>query len=245
MVRSRCFFTQNKLYLFLTASVAVHILILAGIKIDLSPAAEIVLPEYRISLRTVKVSEPVHSAILSDPAEYIFEPAVQEAVDAPAVPAAEPVITVQTDASETVSADVPAEPAAEPALESIEKPPIIFGQIGKVSAAGSSPMASAQTDRGGEGADFVSFDALDVPGVNLPGPQYPDLARRWGHEGTAVVEILVAEDGSIRNFRLIKSSGFDELDDAVRNVVLNKWRFMRQENEIKTRKEFVFRLREG
>lgn len=50
--------------------------------------------------------------------------------------------------------------------------------------------------------------------VNIPKPQYPDLARRAGIEGTTVVKALVDIDGSIIEVKVLKSSGNQMLDQA-------------------------------
>lgn len=50
--------------------------------------------------------------------------------------------------------------------------------------------------------------------VNIPVPQYPELARKAGIEGNAVVKALVDIDGSILNVKILKSSGNQMLDQA-------------------------------
>jgi protein TonB len=50
--------------------------------------------------------------------------------------------------------------------------------------------------------------------INIPKPQYPDLARRAGIEGTTVVKALVDVDGSIIEVKVLKSSGNQMLDQA-------------------------------
>lgn len=50
--------------------------------------------------------------------------------------------------------------------------------------------------------------------IDVPKPEYPDMARSAGIEGTAVVEALVDVDGSIAESRILKSSGNQALDQA-------------------------------
>ena len=80
-------------------------------------------------------------------------------------------------------------------------------------------------------------------GASVPKPGYPDIAKRWGHEGLVVVEILIAEDGKVKKAELLESSGYIELDDAALQVVLHKWKFNGTGYKIKTVKEFEFKLR--
>jgi protein TonB len=50
--------------------------------------------------------------------------------------------------------------------------------------------------------------------INIPLPQYPELARQAGIEGQAVVKALVDVDGSIMAVQILKSSGNQMLDEA-------------------------------
>jgi len=50
--------------------------------------------------------------------------------------------------------------------------------------------------------------------VLVPKPQYPELARRAGIEGTTVIKALVDIDGSVMNAKVLKSSGNPQLDEA-------------------------------
>ena len=55
-------------------------------------------------------------------------------------------------------------------------------------------------------------------------PRYPTLARRRGWEGTAIVRLRVASDGSVRAAELHTSSGYETLDrEALRAA--KRWRF--------------------
>jgi protein TonB len=50
--------------------------------------------------------------------------------------------------------------------------------------------------------------------VFIPAPEYPDLARRAGIEGTTVVKALVDVDGSIAEVKILQTSGNQMLDQA-------------------------------
>ena len=235
MDRSRFFYSQNSLILFTLVSAAIHIAVFSLVRIDLSPVAEAAAAKYSISLKTFIAAEPV------------IEQAAVPAVAASAEPqtAAAPVEPV---AEFSKAKTEPAEPAAEPeATAAVSEPvppmtPVILGSIGAVSVAGGETVPEPAGSGQGSGA-FVSFDRLTVPGVRVPKPEYPAIARRWGHEGTVVLEIVIAAEGSVSDARVLKSSGYDELDEAAIDIVLKRWRFNKQENEIRTRKEFEFKLR--
>jgi protein TonB len=55
-------------------------------------------------------------------------------------------------------------------------------------------------------------------------PSYPSSARANGLQGRVTLQALVGNDGNVRRINIVKSSGYDELDEsAVRAVWL--WRF--------------------
>lgn len=57
-----------------------------------------------------------------------------------------------------------------------------------------------------------------------PTPKYPRMARRRGHEGTVVMEVLVNRDGRVEDLRLYESSGYPMLDRSAMDSVKN-WLF--------------------
>ena len=55
-------------------------------------------------------------------------------------------------------------------------------------------------------------------------PAYPLLARRRGYQGTVLLEVLVARDGTVASVRLVESCGAEILDRAAIKGV-GKWTF--------------------
>jgi len=75
---------------------------------------------------------------------------------------------------------------------------------------------------GNGGADIMNVQAGIRNGaiVSFVAPMYPVYARRKGHEGDVLVEGVIVENGSVRDCRLIRSSGHDELDRAALQAML-------------------------
>jgi protein TonB len=69
---------------------------------------------------------------------------------------------------------------------------------------------------------LVTFAKPDYK-KNRP-PAYPLLARRRGYQGTVLLEILVAKDGTVASVRLVRSSGVEILDKASKKGV-REWLF--------------------
>lgn len=81
-----------------------------------------------------------------------------------------------------------------------------------------------------------------------PKPAYPEKARVAEMEGQAIVEALVDIDGKVIDVRLVKKSGFNELDQAAMNVA-RCWTFSPAEQRGKPVRVWVnipfnFRLNE-
>jgi protein TonB len=81
------------------------------------------------------------------------------------------------------------------------------------------PLASA--------APVVAISAarFDAAYLNNPKPNYPPISRRLGEEGKVLLRVKVAPDGAATEVDLEKSSSFERLDEAARQVVA-RWRFV-------------------
>jgi periplasmic protein TonB len=56
-------------------------------------------------------------------------------------------------------------------------------------------------------------------------PDYPSASRRLNEEGSVVVDILVGEDGNIKEAKVATSSGFPRLDEAAVKEALRRWKY--------------------
>ncbi len=77
-----------------------------------------------------------------------------------------------------------------------------------------SPGTPGETSGGGQGAIFREIRDSIMKNVI-----YPDRARRNGWEGRVIVSFTVYEDGSIRDARIVQSSGTLVLDDAAKEAL--------------------------
>ena len=77
----------------------------------------------------------------------------------------------------------------------------------------------------GTGAAFAADTSPHVD-MTQPRPQpYPDSAQVNGEEGAVLVSVYVRPNGHPTKIRVERSSGFDDLDNAAVEGVLN-WRFV-------------------
>lgn len=83
----------------------------------------------------------------------------------------------------------------------------------------------------GIGTDTEEAPPMDfIPGVEKypvvlsnPAPQYPDIARKAGIEGTVFVKMWVAKDGTVKRAEIVKSSS--ELFDHAAVEAARQWKF--------------------
>ncbi len=88
--------------------------------------------------------------------------------------------------------------------------------------------------------------ASAVPGTHTI-PAFPSLDRRLGHQGAALLNIAIDEQGYVSDASVAQSSGYEGLDMAAIAWVKEHWRYrpaMRDGNAVPstTRASVVFRL---
>lgn len=101
--------------------------------------------------------------------------------------------------------------------------------VGVESASGpdpASPGRSAASDAGAPGTRPIEASQADVPPRRVPGaePLYPALEARAGHEGAAVLRLLVRADGSVASATVLEVRGAPAFGEAAREAALG-WRF--------------------
>jgi periplasmic protein TonB len=63
-------------------------------------------------------------------------------------------------------------------------------------------------------------------GARITQPEYPPASRRAGEAGTVTLAAYVLDSGKVGEVKIVKSSGFDKLDEAAVKEVQRNWRFV-------------------
>ncbi|HEX9207195.1 MAG TPA: energy transducer TonB [Steroidobacteraceae bacterium] len=63
-------------------------------------------------------------------------------------------------------------------------------------------------------------------GARITQPEYPPASRRAGEAGTVQLRCYVQESGKCSEISIVKSSGYDKLDEAAVKEVQRNWRFV-------------------
>ncbi len=87
------------------------------------------------------------------------------------------------------------------------------------------PPSGAGGDGRGSAQGSGTSGAYARYGAN-PLPPYPAHARRHGQQGTVMLHVLVAADGTVERVELAQSCGFDSLDRSALETVRTLWRFV-------------------
>jgi protein TonB len=152
---------------------------------------------------------------------------------APAPPVAAAPVTPPPPAPVVKPVVKKAPPPAKPAVKPAPRPATPSAVATAPVAAGAGQAASGTvrggTGRGAGGGDGSGGDgsggARPAYGSN-PRPPYPLAARRLGHEGRVLLEVVVTPDGRAARVSVRESSGHPMLDRSAADTVRTRWRFI-------------------
>ena len=165
---------------------------------------------------------PPAAAAEPPPAPVVEAPKPVEPPKAIAKPVPEPVVKKKVVAKPKPAAEAPpAEVASIP-----PGPREGAAGIGDANgSAGARGGGGAADGGGGGGGGGGGTSASPAYGSN-PQPTYPMAARRMGIEGTVVLRVVVAPDGTPKSVVVLQSSGHDVLDSSALETVQKRWRFV-------------------
>lgn len=191
------------------------------------------LPEWRRSGRFLLIALALHAAVLFYPLQLRISQLetpppsavmvrLVDAVSAfPLAPA-----PVQAPPAPSKPNAIRSKPAPTPrpvlamAPEQVSSPATF-----SVPAAVTAPPANPIANTAPAVTNAVSAARFDAAYLHNPRPNYPPLSRRLGEEGRVLLRVRVMPDGNPAAVDLEKSSNFERLDEAARQVV-TRWRFV-------------------
>ncbi|MBO7412011.1 MAG: TonB family protein [Ottowia sp.] len=136
-----------------------------------------------------------------------------------------PLAVADSEAARAAAAPAIAAPPAAPAESSGAGEPATQHASHGGGNAGSSSGNGKGLQGSGTGGGGVVLPSSSAAYLRNPKPAYPSMSRRLGETGRSVIRVLVGADGSAKNVRLQRSSGFDRLDQAALDAV-RRWRFV-------------------
>lgn len=195
-------------------------------------------PEWRRSSPFLLLALALHGAVLLWPLRGVGEepapPQVAVTVSLrDAVTAPEPVSVRPAPPEPVRRLPVPQrterpQPKARPVLAmaaSAETAPAAFSVPAPVpeppAAAASAPVAAGPV----QAPAPVTAARYDAAYLHNPEPKYPPISRRLGEQGKVLLKVRVTAEGLPAAVDLERSSSFERLDEAARQVV-GRWRFV-------------------
>jgi protein TonB len=67
--------------------------------------------------------------------------------------------------------------------------------------------------------------STDADYLQNPNPPYPAVSRRLGEQGKVVLHVVIGIDGLAQSAKIVKSSGFERLDQSALETVM-RWRYI-------------------
>lgn len=152
------------------------------------------------------------------PLELLWEaPVGQASGAAPSTASAAPLTAPASLSPSTSSAA-----AMQPSFASVQAAAPsdqVTGSLAAASAAGSATAAPSPATGGASSARRTAPCCL----ASFR-PPYPSQARQNGQEGSVIIRVHIAADGSVSSLAVRRSSGYASLDEAALNGV-RQWRF--------------------
>lgn len=191
--------------------------------------------------RPVKVEFEIEEEIFPGRYEVKEEKKIEKQVAAKeevAVPVAEEIEKPAMEGEEDI----------EPAGEEMEKPVAEKKDVVDPVAEESSAEATIKSGKNDEEfkKSLLSYQDSIKQEIQQE-KQYPRWALRAGHEGEARIAFSVLSSGHIKDLKLIRSSGFEELDKEALGAVRRACPFLSfpetfKENEIQVKLDIVFHI---
>ena len=91
---------------------------------------------------------------------------------------------------------------------------------------GDGEHGSGAQGTGGQAGDGDGLTIEKLRPIHAPAPEYPQHALDNSEQGIVILLVRVGVNGAPLSARIVKSSGFDELDQITLKKVLAEWRFV-------------------
>ena len=198
---------------FFAIAIALHVAVLAY-----PIAKHISEPQFSVPLTASLVMRGVQSAQRAMAPQPKAEPVPHQTVPVRKQELVKPTPVITTTASAPVTA-APAPVATAPVASPV---PAAASAASQGASGGSAKMGVSSGE--GEGVKVVG-PKYNAAYLHNPSPIYPMLSRRLGEEGSITLRVHVSAEGKPTQVSVLKSSGFDRLDDSALKTV-QRWRFV-------------------
>lgn len=171
-------------------------------------AVEIIVP---VEMFSELIEPPVHKVVPPPPTPPVpGKQTVMKTRVAALPPPRQPIALAIANSDPTPSPNAPTEVTTpQPPTPPIAVP------VAVAQAAPPAPPAAPKVELPSSDADYLQN----------PRPVYPGISKRLGEQGQVIHSVLIGTDGNPVSAKLVKSSGFDRLDQAAYKAVMS-WRYI-------------------
>jgi len=126
--------------------------------------------------------------------------------------------------------------------------PDTYGQGGSGTGTGIAPYESGKGggSKYGYGAKHGGINIADyayIREIIMKNITYPEKARRMGWEGKVILSFVINEAGFINEVKILKSSGYNVLDEAAKEALFKIKDFQKKHERLLVQLPIEFRLR--
>lgn len=107
--------------------------------------------------------------------------------------------------------------SVEPTRVTVVEPTVVWSDNG-------GGKDTAPTTAAGPAAAPVAVAAQGIMSTHSK-PPYPRLALTLGHQGTVMLRVTISARGAVQDAVVVRSSGYETLDQAARSWVIQQWRY--------------------
>jgi protein TonB len=208
---------RSQLLVWLAASVALHLTLLAVLPGSVEEHAPLSVQVLDVALLNSDMPPPVKAEPpQSSPRDVRPAPRPQQRAPGSQQPRFPP----RAEKADGAEAKAPPAPPAPPARAKTS--PDVPSQASP--EAPSVPDAKAQVPRPDD-APEITPPAFNAAYLRNPAPRYPLIARRHGEQGTVTLRVLVTREGRPASVSVERTSGSGHLDSAALETV-KTWRFV-------------------
>jgi protein TonB len=195
------------------------------------------LPEWRRSGHFLLLAAMLHGAVLAWPMRQMFDSEAPKPLAMLSVEIAHPAVPKPLAPAPSIEPPRPvAKSRPEPARPSViamaatpntpaTVPAVAPAAVENTPAPVAAAAAPAPTANPAPVSATITPARFNAAYLNNPEPKYPPLSRRLGEEGKVLLKVRVTPEGLAATVDLEKSSNFERLDAAAREVVAH-WRFV-------------------
>jgi protein TonB len=172
----------------------------------------------------------LQSSLLRRPVEVLVPVQLLAEFVVPPAPTVEPPLPAPkthplTKAKSTPSPSRPAPPMPLAVTNTTPAPAAPIGVITQPPAPALSAPVAPAAPPAPPAPPRVEPPSTNADYLQNPKPQYPVTSKRLGEQGQVIHSVLIGVDGLPISAQLVKSSGFDRLDQAAYNAVM-RWRYV-------------------